>query len=222
MIARLFVAKAWRLQIASVNHLDLPFETYSHRFDSAHSLRLSRLIERARRLLASDPRDKIYGLLGLVSLQWIDNSPQRIRPTCNYSSTVHSCIREAVKVMIREDGNLLALVDNLYWPILGPNILDESWPSWTPRLDQNEVTPLTAASCAALDYWQNRADNRNYVDFRESTLADHPNVLFLGGFWADAVSSVCASFGDHRSQNFLTTVRSISRAFLHFMVRHFS
>lgn len=78
------------------------------------------LVERTRNRLATDPRDKIYGVIALSS----DIIPLPFAPT--YEISVHHLFEEFAAHLIRQNENL----DIFGWCAFQP-VLRE-WPSWVP------------------------------------------------------------------------------------------
>jgi hypothetical protein len=82
------------------------------------------VLQRSRNCSATDPRDKLYALLGLVSRQISDTIP------VDYSRTTHSIFTDLAVQFMRLHGRIDALVyaDN-------SQMDNNSLPSWVPRWD---------------------------------------------------------------------------------------
>jgi hypothetical protein len=75
-----------------------------------------------------DPRDKVFGLLGMTNWSRSGNDlPSGIQP--NYRQSQNICMRNATRVMIEEKQDLAVLMPARKKRHL---IDEEIWPSWTP------------------------------------------------------------------------------------------
>jgi hypothetical protein len=91
--------------------LTLTLAVAMYRDRSKNGYRLLELVAQNVNQECSDPRDHIFGLLGLTV--WAKSGskwPHLIRP--NYEKSVSDCMRDATRVMLQQEGNLNAL---LFW-----------------------------------------------------------------------------------------------------------
>ena len=112
--------------------LDLITAVVSQRNSSGSgqsSVRLRRLVECLEDQECSDPRDHIFGLLGLTI--WAKRRlrlSHLIQP--NYTKPVSDCMRDATRVMIQEDRNLGVLV---HWRQVGQS------PTWAVHWHKHKL-----------------------------------------------------------------------------------
>ena len=143
--------------------------------------KLSQIIRDCRYSKASDPRDKIYGLLGLT--RW-SRSGQALPPGLqpDYSKSVCNCMLTATRVMIEEDRNLDILSDSLLSADRGQGSEYEFWPSWLPIWcksdDLQSLTPLNNSY---------QAHNGRTLSVDRLTTCCNPGTLTLDGYVVDAV-----------------------------------
>ena len=92
---------------------------------------LSRIVQQSRHCQATDPKYKIFGLLGMTTWSRLGHAfPSGIQP--DYHRSVRNCMRNATRVMIQEDQSLDVLSDELLYAKRDPKWGNEPWPSWTP------------------------------------------------------------------------------------------
>lgn len=169
----------------------LPFWTNMESLASPRRRNLSNLLQRTRDLAATDPRDKIYGLLGLLKI-W---KPETFEAMClkvSYSAPVAHCIGDAVRAMIKEDQNLRSLVDYQRWPIVPQTGTSSIWPSWAPRFDKVRGDLDSYPNAEALDD-SSSADNGQPVVLREHHASQESEALTVGGI---RIGSVVVTFPD--------------------------
>jgi hypothetical protein len=142
---------------------------------------LSQIVHQSRHSKATNPKDKIYGLLGMT--KWSRSGrelPLEVRP--NYAESVRSCMLNATRAMIEEDGNLDILSDSLLHVYRGPGSEYELWPSWTPIWcipdDRESPIPLRISYHAH--------DDRGLSIDRLKACFD-PDILTLDGYEVDSV-----------------------------------
>ena len=121
------------LSISSEDNIYLPSIIWTDRLEGYRfkygGLTLFQLMLASRCLKASNPRDKIYGLLGMT--RWSSSGrslPKGIQP--NYKISIRDCMRNATRVMIEEDENLEVLGGTLLHGIEKSEYENEPWPSW--------------------------------------------------------------------------------------------
>ena len=150
---------------------------------SSNGLHLSQLMYQSRHGEATNPRDKIYGLLGMT--RWSRSGrrlPRGLRP--NYNESVRNCIRDATRALFVEDRHLKVLSSELLDVERCPGSDYEMWPSWTPIW------------CVADDLHGQRklaglykADNGRGLSIERLTKYPNPDVLTLDGYEADEVAT---------------------------------
>lgn len=92
---------------------------------------LSALVDFSRELNASEPKDKIFGLVSMTTwARWGQPLPKGIQP--NYRESLRNCMRSATRVMIEEDKNLDVLLQVGHRDSKVADADDVTWPSWTP------------------------------------------------------------------------------------------
>ncbi|KAA8626046.1 hypothetical protein A1F94_001100 [Pyrenophora tritici-repentis] len=121
----------------------------------------------------SKPKDRIYGLMGLSTMDWDPSRQGHPFVDPNYSITIMECYcRLSVKLLVEmKDLRVLSLAHN------GQSIVDESWPSW--------VSPFTSPSTYVFaDLRDNRTDlheTAGLVDISETTRGAH-HCINVSGF----------------------------------------
>jgi hypothetical protein len=141
------------LSIAAMRHATSLFEArraalFGH--GGAISLQdsLFNLLDRFRWSMATNPRDKVYGLLGLANV-----GPEPLVTDVNYSSTVESCCRTATLDIIKSTGTL----DVLQLCRKPPGLQEQfeqsmlKLPSWIPdfSLDTSKIDQSIQLECLA-------------------------------------------------------------------------
>ncbi|KAF2994349.1 hypothetical protein E8E13_000577 [Curvularia kusanoi] len=84
----------------------------------------------------SDPRDKIYGILGLQDVCY-DFDLERLHFKPDYTISVMECYKSIIQTMVVDRGDMgfLTLVTHVDLPV-------DHWPSWVPRLDERRTEQL--------------------------------------------------------------------------------
>jgi hypothetical protein len=95
---------------------------------------LHHILRDCPRFRSSDPRDKVYALLGLTS-----DGPQEILSP-DYSKSVESVYAESMRFMLRQDGSA---IDMLLRARLGYPREFGALPSWVPDFSIDRPTPFT-------------------------------------------------------------------------------
>lgn len=152
--------------------------------------KLSTLVQRTPALACSDPRDEIYGLIGFMIIR----TPHRAsRPhiKIGYQGSVVSCIRNAVRAMFRQDGNLLNIVDERPWVISLPNDELARWASRVPRFDKPRGYLEQYPHTYELDGHSADGGRQSILHDRE---AGNLDALFVSGLCIGTVTSVFAQF----------------------------
>ncbi|MCJ1432680.1 hypothetical protein MMC27_002037 [Xylographa pallens] len=94
---------------------------------------LLQLLTRTEACQASDPRDKVYALLGLVDNRLGDVLPL---PKADYTRPLARAYCDTARYIISLTQSLEVLCYNV-----NPNGLEEGFPSWMPRFDQGITDP---------------------------------------------------------------------------------
>lgn len=98
-----------------------------------HDRAWPKLLDRGRSFQASDPRDKIYGLIGHPSVKFgVDDGTRELFPEYSKSKTVTEIYAEVTRRHIDQSGTLdiLSQVDH------GEGVRHSEFPSWVPRWDR--------------------------------------------------------------------------------------
>ena len=157
-------------------------------------LRLSSLLSARRSCLCTDPRDKVFALLGLAS------DAQGLSP--DYYKSVAEVYSETAKCILRTDKGTLSLLSEVKGLRLGSEL-----PSWVPdwRIDP-KVMPL--ASTNSNDTKRYRASGMTLPKF---TIAAEEQLLSIHGVLFDKVSQhlgkTPSTIGN---ENYITKVGLIS------------
>ncbi|KAI1271007.1 heterokaryon incompatibility protein-domain-containing protein [Xylaria sp. FL0933] len=143
---------------------------------------LLHLLWRTRRLDATDPRDKVYSVLGLIDLK--EAQVQELTP--DYTISVEECYKRAAISIMSYTGNLDILATE-FNPDSKLNL-----PSWVPDWERS-TSPTPTASIIRNDD-RKRASSPRYKPFRASSSAQgttsfrvNRDVLTLSGYVFDTV-----------------------------------
>ncbi|ETS86705.1 hypothetical protein PFICI_00533 [Pestalotiopsis fici W106-1] len=204
------------LALATVHYANMLFQIrhaviYSKGAVTQPTYSLTHLLGRFRWSKATNARDKIYGLLGLVAAG-------RDGPLTNlsYSQDVEKCYRDAIIDIIKSSGTLDILQLSRKPPSLGTvsaqNTLD--LPSWVPflQLDADDVDPAVDLSklgavgvqswpdidklCSAENPWNKQWRSLCFSASGDSRIArddvesKEDNVLVIRGFVFDKVQTM--------------------------------
>ncbi|KAK1598860.1 heterokaryon incompatibility protein [Colletotrichum navitas] len=129
---KLGVTAAWLSEQSLASDYDVPPELEGLNWDAAYSMSESSLLEVLvvfRELVATDPRDKVYGLLGLVS-----NDALACFPGVDYRKTVTEVYVDVVRASVDTSGTLAPLSYAKH----GHEYVRTEIPSWVPRWDASE------------------------------------------------------------------------------------
>jgi hypothetical protein len=151
---------------------------------SNHQTFLSRLLYRTDKLGATDPRDKIFALLGLADF----NNPSLFQP--RYDVSVRDTYIHFTRAMIKEEQSLCALVQ------CGRGGDRGDLPSWVPDWSgkrQNSGIGFESQSYAASDNYVHELTydvNGSFLQDLSSIIVDTSPILFLRGALIDHVVDV--------------------------------
>jgi hypothetical protein len=168
-------------------------------------LHLSQIVYQSRHGEATDPRDKIYGLLGMT--RWSKSGrrlPPGLRP--NYNESVRNCMRDATRAMLVEDEDLGVLSNELLDVERGAGSEYETWPSWTPIWCV--IDDLQGERKLQNIY---QADNGQELSVDRLTNCADPDVLTLDGYEVDEVATTILVPGNYfaDSENLLADIRTL-------------
>ena len=130
---------------------------------------LLQLLTRTEACQASDPRDKVYALLGLVDDHLGDLLPLL---KADYTRPLARAYCDTTRYIISRTQSLEVLCYNV-----NPNIPEESFPSWMPRFDQGITDPWRL-------YEEHEACGSTIATVRET---DDEQLLLLEGVRIDEV-----------------------------------
>lgn len=139
---------------------------------------------------AHDPRDHIFGLLGLY--QGAKKSrplPPLLRP--DYERSLTDVCRDATRLALEEQGDLQVLLHLFHRPI--ENDEDRNFPSWIPRWHRAWDSTIDASR---LSYFF-RANNGVSM----CLLSRDPSTLLLKGILISTIRSVASPIGHTDTEN---------------------
>jgi hypothetical protein len=134
---------------------------------------------------STDPRDKIFALLGLsCETRDPDHWPQELIP--DYNRSVQDVYAAATKYCIRQTNGLSVLSQYEYESIRGTAVSGASFPSWVPRWDlANSIRRISAFSlCITSEGYQTLTEKFNKASRNMPTVTDNTspaNILRLLG-----------------------------------------
>jgi hypothetical protein len=153
---------------------------------------LLEVLRACRRKLAADPRDKVFGILGVL--------PKEIRDEflIDYNLSVKEVYTNVVDYVLHNTERLDVICEAIYFPL---NIRAATLPSWVP--DWSHI-PQTGALGLSYDF---RAARDSKADFK--ILGDRRNKLQISAIYLDTIQSQGISVGT------LCTSADYLMAFLH-------
>ncbi|KAI0205211.1 heterokaryon incompatibility protein-domain-containing protein [Astrocystis sublimbata] len=134
------------------------------------------LLETGRRAKQLDPRDKIYGVLGMIA--------DSIRITPDYDLPLNIVYRDFVVEVIKATGSL-----SIIYQRSSSRTIPQSWPSWVPNWSADGGTN-EAESISAVAYLNACAAGKYPHSFRVSDIADQ---LICEGFMIDRVDQLACT-----------------------------
>jgi hypothetical protein len=167
---------------------------------------LQALLHCTRPFKATDPRDKVFALLGLAGeTETPDNWPTALAP--NYARTTRDVYMEVTRYCIQKTKNLSILTQVDGSAEANHTTNDLEFPSWVPRWD----IPQTTSSLSAFTVIQNVAGWRTLIELFNQASKQLPvsldtytsnEVLRLEGICIGAVESCLpATFPDQHGSN---------------------
>ncbi|KAI0434771.1 heterokaryon incompatibility protein-domain-containing protein [Xylaria sp. FL1042] len=156
---------------------------------------LMHLLDMGRKAKQFDPRDKVYGLLGMVK--------DKIHVSPDYRLSLGEVYRKFAEDIIKATGCLSIIYQRAAHRTAVP-----SWPSWVPDWSANGAKD-EAESIAATAYRNTCAAGDSLHKFK---IPDNPNHLHCEGFMIDTVDQLACSGkanADHNIHN--TCSRSASQ-----------
>lgn len=156
-------------------------------------------LEHAKYICASEPRDRIFGLLGLMGVSWSsDVLPTELQP--DYSRSMMELCRDVTKFALCSDAdNRIALPEIRHRSEAESE--DDAWPSWTPRwyrrwdaaVDDNEFGDFFSADAL-------RGQPIDLLQFPQS-----PDTLLRRGIILSKISQCSEIFTISTSMEFQAT-----------------
>lgn len=148
---------------------------------SKSRIRFYSLLSRLLDYEALDPKDHVYGILGLLQ-RYTDTKeiPATLLP--NYEAPLADVFREATRFAITESGDLTALYE-LYHRAEDGN---SEWPTWVPRWDRKFDFEEDAAVFGSRDF---KANNDIWLNLLLLEV-DDPNILPVEGFVVDSITDL--------------------------------
>jgi hypothetical protein len=141
---------------------------------------------------STDPRDKIFALLGLsCETQDPDHWPEELVP--DYNRSVQDVYTAATRYCIRQTSDLSVLSQHEYGSVSGSGIANVSFPSWVPRLNPASSTRRISAFSLSRTYsgYQSLTEKFNKACGHTTAVVDpmsSPYVLRLRGIRISAVT----------------------------------
>jgi hypothetical protein len=147
-------------------------------FDYAHGrVRLSTLIGSVVTTKATDPRDKFYGIYGIIPLR------ERAALLPNYDTSLHKVCAEIIKYIINNENNLEILA-------FDRSVFEPSIPSWAP----NFISPARSDTLWR-PFWKNfAASGTNPQHLSDICLSINLSLLTLSGIAVDNIDTVIGPF----------------------------
>ncbi|ETS86704.1 hypothetical protein PFICI_00532 [Pestalotiopsis fici W106-1] len=175
---------------------------------------LFHLISQCRWSKATDPRDKVYGLLGLAS---IDSDSSNVR--VDYSQSIEDCYRTALLDIIKASGSLEILQLCRKPPGLKATYKSPQLPSWVPdlRLDASDLHqetdlhgfgPLGFQSAPGIEDlisqhpgWQTQMFSASKGSVERNPNLINDKVLMVSGLMIDTVNGIGEVLTGLKEQN---------------------
>jgi hypothetical protein len=157
-----------RLRIATTHALYLWKTSYDIAQNNFSGL-IAALIN-CRHLSTTDPKDKVFGVFGLLNQSVVGDL---ISP--DYTKPISSVLRDAVRQSFAEDWLLLGDVshhDNF-------DLLESDFPSWVPRVDRPWDSELGAIPLAMPGVSRDFKDLEEYKYQENAASLKDPDVLIL-------------------------------------------
>ena len=131
----------------------------------------------------TDPRDRVYALLGLA-LEPGKEIPATIRP--NYRKSTRDCMRDATRIAIADSGTLNVLSDQRLNAKTELSAGDAEYPSWVPVWSCDSSRFLMSSLHGGIF----TADNNKALKKALASDDRDPDVLLLTGFVVSSVTNV--------------------------------
>lgn len=147
---------------------------------SARQRTFGDLLEKTRGALFKDPRDRIFGMLGLQSRtrSWSSGLASALKP--DYDASLLQCFKTASDTLLVDNKDLiiLALVQH-------DQDIEEDWPSYVPHFDQWLIEDLS------YQHW--RCSGGSVASVSKSSNSDK-DCLVLQGFRVDTIASIIGGY----------------------------
>lgn len=175
---------------------------------------LRHILQATRDFLATDPRDKIYGVWGMTH----EDSRQHIPPMSeseNEKPKIVDVFRDATKVLLLNERTTKAYI---YFPMGSRIRFKESFPSWIPNFAVlSERIPLKLPVVGHLQNWrtlqQHQAEDIEFVD--------DENKLRIYGFELDTIKYITKAPPTIPWTNPLHTISQIITTWLNCFLRKY-
>ncbi|KAK5763564.1 hypothetical protein LTS12_006335 [Elasticomyces elasticus] len=132
----------------------------------------------------SDPRDRVYSILGLIP--WPDGIPSLLHP--DYGKSARDIHRDAARYLVQDPGMGLVMLQQVYHHS-APVMSTLEVPSWVPCWIRSRMDLRPSGS----HLFDHAAHGGTVVDIRPSNPED-PDVLEVSGTRVDTVSEVGVAF----------------------------
>ncbi|CAN9319954.1 unnamed protein product [Alternaria alternata] len=166
----------------------LNFQLMKNSFDTTSGASLYEYLALSRRAIATDPRDRIYGLLGMVKSYVADP----ILP--DYSKAWPQVLAEATMVMISEDGLFPYMSEGFVFPSTEEPEEGYRTPSWVLDLTQRIRSDVLRYSKHHSEYSGHRLDSEGTERRRRSLrLSDDFRTLYKHGRHVGTIKSIFVS-----------------------------
>ncbi|KAH8671507.1 heterokaryon incompatibility protein-domain-containing protein [Xylariales sp. PMI_506] len=155
---------------------------------------LTVLMRLAQWRLASEPRDKVFGILGLLpqlSTEPEDGAPDHRLIIVDYQKSLAQVLCDATRYAIQELSSL-AILQSIRHRQVDEDLDVSEFPSWAARIDLQYDEAFDAENIPFNLY---RADNSQGTYFYNAQ-ADHigPKTLSLAGYWVCTVMETSDAF----------------------------
>lgn len=165
------------------------------------------LLKRASILSATDPKDKVYGVLGLLNLA-------SAKIPVDYNSDVVSAYRDTLLTLVKETGRLDLLSFAGTWGKTTQNITTQAWPSWVPDFACTQKRDIDDRFCESSPFYDTIFFHTSKGSVAQCSIdATDPRLLHVRGILLDEISAVVQPFPRPHAEERL-------RSWLSFTVQH--
>ena len=151
-------------------------------------LRLPFMLKRASILSATDGRDKIYGLLGLLDLA-------NTQVAVDYSSDVVDTYRNTILSLVKATDRLDLLSFAGTWNRSSESLTKQTWPSWVPDFICTQVRDLDDRFCENSPFYDTMFFHASGETLAHCSIASSDlGLLCVRGILCDDISAVAPLF----------------------------